>query len=126
MTDSSTRTYEIVTTEGRMRMTIPEAWKVTYSAVNPGKGGYAAGENALRVYEDAGKEKQRAIFTNVISFRDLSIPVQRLIVREKGKDEWKVNENGRQRISSVKFDTRWVDESELESACGGESEGMPF
>lgn len=77
MSDICTRTYEIVTSEGRMRMSIPETWKVTYGPINPAGKSYGT-DNALRVYEDAGKEKQRAIFTNVISFRDLSIPVQRL------------------------------------------------
>lgn len=110
------RTYEVVTMEGRMRLTIPESWKVTYGPVSPTGKGYGA-ENCLRIYEDSAKDKQRAIFTSVLSFRDLSIPVQRLLVREKGKEKWEINENGKQRISSVKYERKWVDEAEIEDAA---------
>lgn len=121
----ATRTYEIVTTEGRLRMEIDESWKVTYGPVSQGKG-YGS-ENALRIYEDAAKERQRAVFTNVISFRDLSIPVQRLVIRERGKEKWSVDENGRRRISSTQYETKWVPEDQLEQVAGElESDGAPF
>lgn len=90
--DNSTRTYEIITNAGSIRMDIPESWKVTYGPVSPGSK-YGGGEgNALRVYE--GTDKQRAIFLNVKSFRDLSIPIMRLYVKSEGKDEWERDTEG--------------------------------
>ena len=116
------RTYEIVTNEGRMRMEIPDSWKVTYGPVSPGSKSYGDG-NALRVYEN--ETKQRAIFLNVVSFRDLSIPVQRLLVREKGSEKWEIDSNSRKRSSSVEIERRWVPEGEIETGAGDEDEA-PF
>lgn len=76
----STRTLEVRTKEGNLRLEIDEGWKVTFGPLS--MKGYAEG-NALRIYE--AKDKQRACFVNVISFRDLSIPVEREVkaVRER-------------------------------------------
>jgi hypothetical protein len=84
MTEKRNVVYEIKTrSEGRVRVTVPEDWKVTFGPVAPGAGKYAGGgELALRFYES--DTKQRAIFTDVQSFRDLSIPVQRLIKKTSG------------------------------------------
>lgn len=122
-TDTTTkRTYEIATISGKFRMDIPETWKVTFGPVSPGsKGGYASGGNCLRVYES--DTKQRAIFLDVVSFRDLSIPVQRLVVREEGKEKWEVDNGNRKRSSSVKAERRWVPESEIEEPTSDE---VPF
>jgi len=77
---------------------IPGDWKMTFGPWAPRSGG--AGPKAftqavvqnqpgwiLRVYET--KEKQRAVFTNVESFRDLSIPVfrRKIVVIPMGEDE---------------------------------------
>ena len=58
-------------------MEIPAAWKVTFGAMMPGaKGGWQnPGQGwTLRVYE--AKEKQRVVLTDVIEFRDLSVPFE--------------------------------------------------
>lgn len=59
----------------RKKVTIPSSWKVTFGPLVPGSkdgnNGYAG--IALRIY--AGKDQQKAVFTQVESFRDLSIPL---------------------------------------------------
>jgi hypothetical protein len=81
------RTYEITFTDrGPIRITIPETWKVTFGAVVPGaKGGYS-GTFGLRIWE--ATDKQRAVFANVASFRDLSIEIMVAAVRKYGTEEW--------------------------------------
>lgn len=117
----STRTYEIQTTLGPIRMDIPDDWKVTYGPVSPGsKGGYGEG-NCLRVYES--ETKQRAIFVGVTAFRDLSIPVQRLLVKRKGEDKWSADNTGNSsRNSKTVIERKWVPEAEYIAALGNEED----
>lgn len=60
----------------------------------------------MRIYN--GKENQMAVFRNVISFHDTSLPIDELIVEVNGKSEF-VNANNH---SSNKAETnrteRWV------------------
>lgn len=85
---SETRTYEIVTTRGKQRITVPAEYKVTFGAVVPGAKatGYGGGGWGLRIWEST--DKQRAVFSDVISFRDLSIPVEVAAVRKFGSEDW--------------------------------------
>lgn len=72
-------TYLITHDNGdERRITVPSNWKVTFG---PAAKGIRAGTGsnykiplALRFYE--AETKQRAIFTDVVSFRDLNIPIQ--------------------------------------------------
>jgi hypothetical protein len=74
------KTYEVETVDGgKRRITIPASWKVTFGPLIPGVQQDRYGRNrrypiALRIYES--KEQQRAIFTDVASFRDTSIVVE--------------------------------------------------
>lgn len=88
MTETGTRTYEIVTSRGKQRITVPETYKVTFGAVVPGAkaAGYSGGGWGLRIWESA--DKQRAVFSDVVSFRDLSIPVEVMAVRKFGEETW--------------------------------------
>ncbi len=65
-------------------MTVPEGWKITFSPwSNQGGNTKSYGQTGvqnsvgwmLRLYET--KERQRAVFTNVVQFRDLSLPIRR-------------------------------------------------
>lgn len=98
----------LIKSSGETRIiTIPESWKVTYGPVSPGSK-YGDG-NVLRVYES--KEKQRAIFTNVVSFRDLSIPVRKLV---KDKDEMLRLKNEKGKVTSedkLTISDVWIDET---------------
>ena len=72
-------TYLIVHKDRTERkITVPSDWKVTFG---PAAAGFSKGTSggptiplALRFYED--EKKQRAIFTDVVSFRDLSIQTE--------------------------------------------------
>jgi hypothetical protein len=98
-------TYEVKTRNERLRIRVPADWKVTFGPVSPGSKFGGSGELALRFYES--DTKQRAIFTDVISFRDLSIPVQRLVKKASGSEEWTQDENGEERKSRTKIDREW-------------------
>lgn len=77
--------YEIETTQDKFRIDIPESWKVTYGLLHPGTRNPNPGQGyTLRIYES--ETKQRAVFQNVISFRDLSIPIMKEI-RVQGEQE---------------------------------------
>lgn len=113
------RTYEIVTANGIIRMDIAESWKVTYGPVSPGAKSYGSG-NALRVYES--DTKQRAIFLDVVSFRDLSIPVKRLLVKHKGSEKWQSDHNGSNRQSKSVIERKWVTDEEYQNIGTDEAE----
>ena len=76
-----TTTYLVVRSNETLQVTVPSSWKVTYGGFNPGA--KYGSEPALRFYE--ANDKQRAVFTNVQSFRDMSIPVLRKVVEVKKK-----------------------------------------
>jgi hypothetical protein len=85
------RTYEITTSEGMFRIDVPASARVSYGPVigAAGKASYAASGNCLRIWQGTkATEVQRALFQNVISFRDTSLPLQRMAVRKFGTEEW--------------------------------------
>lgn len=86
MTDTDTRTLEIVMESGIDRITIPATWRITYGPVIGAAGKTSYGGNALRVWE--GKDHQRGLWNNVISFRDLSITRLIAAIRKFGDTEW--------------------------------------
>lgn len=65
-----------------LKVTVPESWRVTFGPLVPTtKGSMGDGKLALRFYE--GREHQRAVFTDVLSFRRTDIGVEELVVSEK-------------------------------------------
>ena len=86
------RTYLLEMYDGSKRkITVPASWKVTFGpAAVPRKPGVRGNSNAagkmpmaIRFYES--KDQQRAIFTDVINFRDMSIPILEERVEVKTK-----------------------------------------
>lgn len=77
----------------KFKITIPADWKVTFGKAMQGRG-YESDPDGreLRIYEC--ETKQRACFTGVRSFRDLSIPVVRLVVSESGENFWEDDGDG--------------------------------
>lgn len=81
--------YEIVCDIGgnkreHFRITIPSNYKITYGRLHAGGDGnrnYDNSGNCLRIYE--AENKQRAVFRNVISFRDIGLP----LVKKVDEDE---------------------------------------
>jgi hypothetical protein len=82
------RTLLIETNREKFKVTIPADWKVTFGKQLGVARDYDGGRE-LRIYE--GESKQRACFTGVQSFRDLSIPLTRIITSENGTEEWEDN-----------------------------------
>lgn len=113
------RTYEIITTDRRFRISIPEDWKVTFGplAIAAKGAGYGqANPIALRVYES--DTKQRGVFINVISFRDMSMTTKVAAVRQKGEAAWQADTPTvyRANLRGVKesdLERAWVDEEML-------------
>ncbi len=69
------KTYMLSMRDGsRQKVTVPAKWRVTFGALYPGKEGNS-GKSALRFWE-GNKENQRAVFTEVESFRDMSIQIE--------------------------------------------------
>ena len=81
------------------KVEIPNDSKITFGPALPGirKNGDYGGpsEYALRVYKGATeKAGLLAVFTGVREFRENTIKVSTLVVREKGEEMWKSDENG--------------------------------
>ena len=96
-----TRTLLVEDVAGEFRITIPAAWKVTFGAFQmAGADRYGnrppAGGPALRIYE--AENKQRACFVGVRCFRDMSIPMERAVVRGD-TIEWEPDTEGAVRMT---------------------------
>jgi hypothetical protein len=76
---------------GKFIIEIPADWKITFGSFQQGKYG-GEGGSALRIYE--AENKQRACFLNVRSFRDMSLPIQRLVTTEQGEVSWVSDSEG--------------------------------
>lgn len=80
--------YEIVCDVGGnkkefYRITIPSNYKITYGKLHAGGDGnrnYDNSGNCLRIYE--AENKQRAVFRNVVSFRDIGLPLVKMVQEE--------------------------------------------
>ena len=111
MTEESTTTYLLEFDNGkRQRITVPSSWKVTFGPAARGTNGPSQRNYnmplALRFYEN--EKKQRAIFTDVKSFRDTSIVIEeeRISVQEK---EGFVEAAGKRKRTSFQVKTKeWV------------------
>lgn len=89
---TETKTYILELRNGKQRkLDVPEDWKVTFGPLIPGDRG-GNGTLALRFYE--GKDKQRAIFTDVASFRDASIPILEKFTKTQSKRHTKHTPEG--------------------------------
>jgi len=80
--ESKLKTYIIQCSDGVRKIQIPDDWKVTFGRLHGGRETtYHGTENVLRVYET--KEKQRAVFVNVITFMDIDINPMKLVKNKK-------------------------------------------
>lgn len=109
MSEEKNKVYLIKTGSDEFKITIPESWKVTFGPVSPGSKSYGGSDLALRIYETA--EKQRAIFTNVQWFRDLSIPVLRKSVTKKAKSKSVSTDNTYQAEQEYEQSEEWVEQN---------------
>lgn len=112
------RTYliEFENNEKR-RITVPADWKVTFGPIAIVPKSQLGGKVpiALRFYED--ETRQRAIFVEVRSFRDLSIPVEELKVSRRDKMGIMEVDGMRRNVSVSAVMKEWVD-PDAETNCG--------
>jgi hypothetical protein len=106
------KTYIIDCENGsRRKVTVPASWKVTFGpcvkGMNSGDRDHRKVPMALRFYES--ETKQRAIFTDVVSFRDTSIKIQEEKIRVSEKDGYMECEGVRKRTSFQASVREWVD-----------------
>jgi hypothetical protein len=94
----------------RSRIKVPADWKVTFG---PAAAGNHAGRDnrlqmplALRFYE--AQDKQRAIFTDVVSFRDLSISVEVEETKTQEKEGYVEYDGVRKRTTFQARTREWV------------------
>lgn len=109
------KTYLIEHDDGtRRKITVPASWKVTFGPAVAGK--QKGSEHfkmpmALRFYES--KEQQRAIFTDVVSFRDTSIDIQEERVSTQEKEGF-IECDGVRKSTTFKAETKeWVNPDNL-------------
>ena len=110
-----TRTLLIKKKDGvEIQIDIPEEWHVTFG---PAAVGMGRGEGkipfALRIYET--DKMQRAIFTDVESFRDMSIPIREKRINVQEKDGFVELDGTRKRTTFQARTAEWVNPDESES-----------
>ena len=98
----------------KKKITVPASWKVTFGPCVKGtnsstreRTGGAKIPMAIRFYES--ETQQRAIFTDVISFRDTSIKIMEEKIRVQEKDGYMECEGQRKRTSFSAKVSEWVD-----------------
>lgn len=100
------------------RLTVPSNWTVTFGPTVPFEaksGGRYDNCWALRLYEGSTKSKLRAIFTDVVSFRDMGIKVLEKQVRVKRSTIQKASHKGGKSVEVEARMEAWVDPDEPES-----------
>jgi hypothetical protein len=88
------------------RVTVPATWKVTFGPLVPSEVRHGDVRTfALRFYET--KEQQRAVFTDVVSFRDMSLEVEERVSKVKQKMVHKEAPGGRREMMVEARITEW-------------------
>lgn len=106
------KTYIITHEDGtRRKITVPESWKVTFGPATRGDRGQSRSGSlkmpmALRFYES--DTKQRAIFTDVVSFRDSSIKIEEEKIHVEEKDGYTECEGVRKRTTFQATVKEWI------------------
>lgn len=94
------RTLWVDTNDGQLKIEIPAGARITFGPTIPFErknGAYHRNDGySLRVYENSRNDSLIAVFAGVQSFRDVTIPVSKLVVREAGTSVWKSDETGYQ------------------------------
>ena len=111
------KTYLIYHKDGsETQVDVPETWKVTFGPAAKGNHDSSNGRLqmplALRFYENG--EKQRAIFTDVVSFRDMSIPIRVKKRTTQEKDGYMECDGVRKQTRFQAVVEEWVNPDELQ------------
>jgi hypothetical protein len=117
MSEQEMKTYILTHEDGTIRkVTVPADWKVTFG---PAVKGLNASNKpaqhykipmALRFYES--DTKQRAIFTDIVSFRDEAIKIQEQVVKRQEKDGYMECDGVRKRTVFTAEVKEWINPDE--------------
>lgn len=129
-TETTVKTYILELHSGNIRkVDVPSNWSLTFGPTVPysGKGmSVAQGGTALRFYEGTGKTKLRAIFTDVRSFRDASIPIMEKRTETKRKVLQKSDKRGAGNVIVEARVTEWVNPDDDKADSDAPSAPNPF
>lgn len=119
-TEASTKTYILELKNGDTRkITVPAHWKLTYGNVVPyaGKGTMNPSEArvALRLY-DGTKDNLRAVYTDVVSFRDAAIGTLEKRTQVQRKASQRATDKGMRDVIVEARVTEWVDPDNEDAA----------
>ena len=94
-TEVAMKTYVLdMKSGGQRKVTVPAAWKVTFGPLVPGtRDGNGNSNLCLRFYESANQ--QRAVFANVVAFRDESIQILEKVTRKQAQTVYRDAPGGR-------------------------------
>lgn len=106
-----TKTLLVTKKDGsEFQIDIPEEWKVTFGPAAVGMSKVMAGERmplCLRIYES--ETLQRAIFTDIVSFRDMSIPIRVKQINVQEKHGYVEFDGKRKQTTFQATTSEWVD-----------------
>ena len=106
-----------------IQIDIPETWKVTFGPAHIGETVKSSSSGkvsmALRVYES--EKMQRAVFTNVLWFRDMSIPVRVKKINVQEKEGYMEVDGAKKKTIFQAKTSVWVDPDNEE----GQSQDFP-
>lgn len=101
--------YLIEKNNETIKVKVPSSWKVTFGPFTPGSKGYDSGKPCLRFYE--ANDKQRAVFTDVRSFRDLSIELVKKVIDIKKEASAHITDKTVKQAERVEREERWTTET---------------
>lgn len=89
------------------KIVIPKGWTITFGPIGVGARSGDDSSHVLRLYEDAGKTKLKAVFRNIVAFHEEGITILEKVVRKKNKTFRKAGSNGDQTYSAEVRKTSW-------------------
>lgn len=124
---AGTTTYLLTLKNGNLqKITVPSAWKVTFGPIAPGSKSFESNGGAgmcLRFYED--QSKQRAVFTDVKSFRDMSIAIEERVTKTQQQRMKKQTPQGEKDFVVEAKVSQWVDPDREEGDVPDEFLALP-
>ncbi len=127
--DEGKKTYICTLRNGELRkVTVPANWKTTFGPTAPFSGkntDYNHGL-ALRFYEGSSKDNLRAVFTDVVAFRDDSLEVQERRTEIKHQTVGVQAPGGMQNATVEARITQWVNPDNDVAVTRDEQAAQPF
>lgn len=108
MDDTKTLVLEMNGQKDR-KVIIPADWTITFGPIGVGSRHDGNSTHVLRLYEDVGKKKLKAVFRNIVAFHEEGITILEKVVRKKNKTFKKAGSKGDQTYSAEVRKTSWMD-----------------